>query len=71
MRLLPPGALSNYDARAMMLQCATIRNGLFDLRTRGETVKRGYFKWRVIPYCSNISETTETFELNVVGYNVL
>ena len=34
-------------------------------------VKRGYFERRVIPYCSNISETTEASELNVVGYNLL
>ena len=34
-------------------------------------VKRGYFEWRVIPYCSNISETTEASELNVGGYNLL
>ena len=34
-------------------------------------VKRGYFELRVIPYFSNISETTEAFELNVGGYNLL
>ena len=36
-----------------------------------DKVKRGYFEWQVIPYCSNISETTETSELNVGGYNLL
>ena len=29
------------------------------------------FEWRVIPYCSNISETTETSELNVGGHILL
>ena len=33
-------------------------------------VKRGYFERRVIPYCSNISETTQASELNVGGYNL-
>ena len=36
-----------------------------------DKVKRGYFERQVIPYCSNISETTETSELNVGGYNLL
>ena len=34
-------------------------------------VKRGYFEQRGYSVSSNISETTETSELNVGGYNLL